>query len=229
MRRTTVLVLAGTAVVAAGASAVAEAGGASHGPIVTVRIEGAKKTLQRSIPIKTGTGWITKYGAPKGKCPARSAQGALDVVTHGRWKGTWSTQFNEYFVTSILGEKPAGHDFWEIFVNNTAASKGGCDLKLQRGEQLLFADTSGKDQPSALTAPRSATVGTAFAVRLVGYSSKGKARPLSGVSITGNGIRGAKTNSHGVARVSARRKGKPVLRAAPKGYIRSEAVVSVSG
>ena len=231
MRRTIVLVLTGTAVMAVAVSGGAQAGAAvrtaSHGTVVTIRIEGAKKTLQLASVIKSDTGSITKYGAPKGKCPGRSAQGALDAATGGRWKGTWYSQYNEYLITSILGEKPSGHNFWEIFLGHTAATKGACDLPLRSGEQLLFADTSGKEQPSALTAPSSATAGTAFSVKLVGYSSKGDARPLSGVRITGNGITGTKTNSRGVAKVTAQSAGKPVLKAAPTGYIRSEAVVYV--
>ncbi len=241
MRRTIVLVLTGTAVAAAVVSGAAQAGGAartasqvggaartaSHGTVVTIRIEGANKTLKLASVIKSDTGSITKYGAPNGKCPGRSAQGALDAATGGRWKGTWYSQYNEYLITSILGEKPSGHNFWEIFVGHTAATKGACDLPLRGGEKLLFADTSGKDQPSALTAPSSAIARSAFTVKLVGYTSKGEASPLSGVRITGNGISSTKTNSHGVAKVTAQGAGKAVLKAAPTGYIRAESVVHV--
>jgi hypothetical protein len=230
MKRSIVLVLTGTAVVAVaagGSLAAAAAGTASHGTTVTVRIEGVKKTLELARPIKSDTRSITKYGAPKGKCPGRSAQGALDAATGGHWKGTWYSQYNEYLITSILGEKPSGHNFWEIFVGHRAATKGACDLALRSGEQLIFADTDGKEQPSALEVPSSATAGTAFTVKLVGYSSEGKAQPLSGVRIEGNGVHSTKTNSGGVAKVTAQNAGKPVLRAAPAGYIRSEAVVDV--
>jgi Domain of unknown function (DUF4430) len=231
MRRTIVLVLTGTAV---GAAALAQEGAlaakqrtATSGPAVTIRIEGLRKTLVLPKQVRTRSGSITKYGAPNGKCPARSAQGALDVATHGHWKGTWSSQFSEYFITSILGENPSGHDFWEIFVNNKAASKGACDLKLKAGEQILFADTDGSHNASALHAPASHAVGSPFTVRLLGYSKTGS-KPLTGVRITGNGISPVKTNGHGVAKVTSRHRGNLVLRASPQGYIRTEAVVHVT-
>ena len=41
-------------------------------------------------------------------------------------------------MTSILGVKPTGSDFWESIVNGKPASKGVCDIKLHAGEKLLF-------------------------------------------------------------------------------------------
>ena len=72
---------------------------------VTVRVEGLNHTLLAPRHINVHNGWITRYGAPEGQCPASSAQGALDVGTRHRWRGTWTTQFGpEYEITSILGE-----------------------------------------------------------------------------------------------------------------------------
>jgi len=199
------------------------------GTAVTIRIEGRGKTLLLPTTVHTRFGSITKFGAPSGKCPASSGQGALDVGTRGRWVGTWNTQFNEYFITSILGEKPSGHDFWEIFADNKAAQVGACDLKLHAGEQLLFANESGKVNPASLSAPRRVVVGKRFKVKLVGYDAKGKAKPLSRVLITGDrGIVPVKTDRQGSANVIAPLLGNVVLRAAPKGYLRAEAVVHVT-
>jgi len=229
MRRTIVLALTGTTAMAAaagGALAVSHAPRA-NGPEVTLRIEGVKKTLLAPERVRTSSGWITKYGAPRGKCPATSAQGALDMATHGHWKGTWYSQYNEYLITSIRGEKPSGNDFWEIFVNNRPSPKGACALKLHRGDQLLFADTDGKHYPAALTAPERVTAGNSFTVRLLGFAAHGKSKPLAGIKITGNGTQTIKTNSAGQATVTTQRSGKLVLGASPAGYIRTEAVVHV--
>ncbi|HEY1521584.1 MAG TPA: DUF4430 domain-containing protein [Solirubrobacteraceae bacterium] len=232
MRRTIVLVLTGAAVVAGlvqgGALAAPRHATAASGPAVTIRIEGARKTLVPPNLVEPGSGWITRSGAPKGKCPRRSVQGALNRATHGQWKGTWSRQFNEYFITSILGEKPPRHNFWEIFVNYKAASKGACDLKLRRGEQILFADTNGKRHPSALNvvgkSTRSAS-GTTFRLLLTGFNAHGTGKPLAGVRINGGGIHSAPTNSHGQVEVTDNRPGPLLLRASPTGYIRSETEV----
>ncbi len=233
MRRTIVLVLTGTVVMATaagGALAVVREGSlaATSGPSVAIRIEGSHKTLVMPRLIRTGSGWITKHGAPRGKCPASSAQGALNRATHGHWKGKWYSQYNEYLITSILGEKPSGLDFWEIFVNNRAATKGACDVQLQRGEQLVFADSDGKHYPSSLTVIGELTDRTSFLVELVGYNAHGKSKPLAGVAITANGTHSVKTNAKGQAEVNGRRGGRLVLRASPAGYIRSEATVHVA-
>jgi len=209
------------------AAVTAQALAGTSGPAVGIRIEGSNKTLLLSRQAQGRSGSITKYGAPRGKCPGDSAQGALDVATHGNWTGTWYASYHEYLITSIDGEKPSGSNFWEIFVNNRAASKGACDIKLRRGQQLLFADTSGKQYPSALkvvgmfTGPSSAKV----LVKLLGYDAHGKSKPLAGVRITGNGVQSAKTSARGEAKLTDNHPGRLVLRAAPKGYIRSEAVV----
>jgi hypothetical protein len=200
----------------------------ARGPAVTIRIEGIKKTLLLPTVVRAHGGFITRFGAPPKACPASTAQGALDVATHGKWAGKWEAQFNEYFITSILGEKPKGSDFWEIFVGNKSANLGACDLKLHPGEQLLFADESGSLNPSGVLAPRTAIKGKPFNAKVVGYTAGGKAVPLGGVLLTGNGIKAVKTNSHGVATITDAHAGVLVLRAAPSKYLRSEAIVHLA-
>ena len=135
---------------------------------------------------------------------------------------------HEYFITSILGEKPSGSDYWTIFVNNKAASIGACDIKLARGEKILFAVTDGSEHPSSLTAPHSAVAGQRFKVKLVGYNAAGKPHRLAHVAITANGIKSARTNRSGVATITDDSPGVVILRAKPKGYVRSEAIVHVA-
>ena len=75
-------------------------------------------------------GWITKGGTPRGKCPGHTAAGALDVATHGRWTGKYYASVGGIFITSILGVKPKGSDFWELVVNGKVSSKGACGVNL---------------------------------------------------------------------------------------------------
>ena len=198
------------------------------GPGVTIRIEGLNKTLVLPTEVRVPGGFITRFGAPANKCSASSAQGALNVASHGKWAGTWYSSYNEYLITSILGERPKGSDYWEIFVNDKAASVGACDLKARPGEQVLFADTSGSEGPAELIGPHSAVAGRPFTVKLVGYTAAGKAKPLAGALVTGNGIKSVNTNSRGIATLLGARAGVLVLRAGPKGYVRTEAVVHVA-
>ena len=126
---------------AVAASGVALAAGS--GPAVTVQIKSLKKTLLKPTTEHGQTGWITKGGAPHGKCSGNSAAGALNAATHGKWTGKYYSSVGSIFVTSILGVKPTGSDFWGVYVNGTLASTGACDIKLKSGEKLLFKITKG--------------------------------------------------------------------------------------
>ena len=108
------------------------------GPAVSFKVQSPSKTLLNSSAVHGGKGWITKGGTPRGKCSAATAAGALNNATHGHWQGEYSSSVGGIFVTSILGYKPKGSHFWELFVNGKTSSKGICDVKLQRGERLLF-------------------------------------------------------------------------------------------
>jgi hypothetical protein len=136
MNRKSLTALVGAVVMALAASGVAVA--AVSGPSVSVSVKSLTKTLLAPTSVHGEKGSITKGGAPKGKCPGASAAGALDAATHGRWAGKYSSSLHDIFITSILGVKPSGNDFWEIFVNGKPASTGACEIKLHAGERLLF-------------------------------------------------------------------------------------------
>jgi hypothetical protein len=105
---------------------------------VTVQIKTMHRTLLRPTAVHRHKGWITKGRTPRGKCPASSAAGALGAATHGRWTGKYYASVSGIFITSILGVRPTGSDFWEVFVNGHPSSRGICDIKLRAGERLLF-------------------------------------------------------------------------------------------
>jgi hypothetical protein len=110
---------------------------AASGPTVTVQVRTLTKTLLRTTAVHGEKGWITKGATPHGKCSGNSAAGALGAATHGRWTGKYYVGIG-IFVTSILGVKPSGSDYWEVLVNNRTSSHGICDIKLRAGERLLF-------------------------------------------------------------------------------------------
>ena len=108
-------------------------------PTVTVSVVGKTKTLLAAKTVHTKSGSITKGGVAPGKCPATSAQGALNVATHGNWNGSWYASYREYFITGILGDNETSKKYyWGLYVNGKIASKGACDIKLKSGEKLLF-------------------------------------------------------------------------------------------
>ena len=136
MHRKTLVALLGAIVMALAASSAALAAGS--GPAVTWQIKTLTKTLLKPTTVHGEEGWITKGGTPKGKCSGASAAGALDRATHGKWTGKYFSSLSDIEVTSILGVKPTGSEFWELFVNGKAASTGVCQIKLHAGQKLLF-------------------------------------------------------------------------------------------
>jgi hypothetical protein len=136
MNRNTVLALIGAisiGVLSSGAALAAT----SAGPAVTVQIKTPTKTLVKTTA-RGETGSITKGGTPKGVCPGKSAAGALDAATHGKWKGKYYSSLKDIFVTSILGVTPKGSHYWAFLVNGKTSSVGVCETKLKAGEKLLF-------------------------------------------------------------------------------------------
>lgn len=113
-------------------------------PKVSITIQGRTKTLLATETVQPASGSITRGGAPAGKCPADSAQGALNVATHGDWKGKWYASYNEYYITAILGDTETTKKYyWGLYVNGKSSSKGACDVKLKAGDKLLFKVTKG--------------------------------------------------------------------------------------
>jgi hypothetical protein len=206
--------------------------GAASGPAVTVRVEGLKRTLLAPTVVHIHNGSITRFGAPSGACSATSAASALDLATHRRWVGTWSTSFNDYEVTSILGESHtfSTSHYWSPWINNRYATHGVCGIKLHAGDQLLFAAEGKKtEDPIAIKAPGTASVGHTFNVTVVSYSTAGKAKPLPGATVSVSGHSGT-TNSHGVVPLTPSHAGTFTLRAEHAGYIRAAPVqVHVTG
>jgi hypothetical protein len=219
--------LGGTAAVVVALALSASALGARTS--VTVRVEGVKRTLLPSTIAHAESGSITKDGTPAGACPGSSAAGYFDSATHHRWNGTYSSGLG-IAIINVLGEthKFTSPAYWSVWVNNRFATTGLCDLKLKPGDQLLLAPApvKGSTHPIILTAPAHAKVGTPFAVKASYFKkAKGAATPLAHVKVTDAG---AVTDRHGSARVTATKAGKLTLVASLRGYIRTEATVTVT-
>jgi hypothetical protein len=228
MHKKTILTLGGAVL----ALAVASPAALGAGTPVTVRVEGKTRTLLQTKSVHTDGGFITRNGAPSGKCSANSGAGALDVATKHRWTGSWSTSFNDFLIKSILGDTESSPKFyWGIWINNRYAPSGACGLKLHRGDQLLFAvdSVSHHEHPLAIQAPNQAVAGRSFTVKVVSYSDKGKSQPAAHVTLAGAG-QGVVTNTRGVAHVVAGSAGTLKLGAAGTGFVRAAAVrVRVTG
>jgi hypothetical protein len=205
---------------------------AAGGTSVTVRVEGRSSTLLAPKVVSVHSGSLTRFGAPKGSCPAASAAGALDTATDHRWTGTFSTSFNDYFIQSILGDTETSTSFyWGIWIDNKYATTGACEIKLHRGDRVLFAvdSVAHHEHPIGLSAPGHVTAGRSFAVKAVWFTDGGVKHPLAGAHITAAGVN-ATTDRNGIAHITAHHAGTLALKGTLSGYIRSAPVtVRVAG
>jgi hypothetical protein len=221
MKRRSILALGGASLAVAVVPTAALAA-----PKVSVRIEGAAHTLQAARTVQTPpSGSITKFGAPVGACPGASALGALNAATHGRWKGKFYSSFNDYLISSVLGETPnVKTGYWGIWVDNRYATTGACEIKLKASDEVLFAVDSVKkhEHPLGIIAPAKATAGKPFTLKVVSYSDKGKATSLAGAHVRGGGLN-VVSDKHGIVPVTDGAAAKLIFTATDKGYIRSAA------
>jgi hypothetical protein len=180
-----------------------------------IRAEGTAKTLISERTVTLADAPIVKDGDPSHSCAGQSALGALQAGSHGDWNGTWSDGLG-YLVNEIRGFKPAGADFFTLWVNHRLSQTGACQTNLHAGDEvLLFVDRCVPDPatqgcknksvtPLGLRVTHRARRGSKFTVTVVSYNDAGKSKPLRGAKVYANQkpLKG-KTNSHGRLRVRA--------------------------
>jgi hypothetical protein len=204
---------------------------------VTVRVEGAKRTLLQTTTVTPPNhGWIIKGGAPVGTCRADSAAGALNRASRGRWGGKYYTGLG-VDIGTILGTRLSYSkgSYWGFYVNDRLSSTGVCDTKLTRGEALLFAPVPSRGEtplPIVVKAPRTVHAGRPFSVRTFVYKGRSSAtKPVSAVHFAvvqrgGHTARftSSQTSARGVTRLTPSGKGELSFVASAKGDIRSAAM-----
>jgi hypothetical protein len=76
---------------------------------------------------------------------------------------------------------------WYLKVNHKAQQVGGDSVKLNPGDEVLWAYATSYPYANelALEAPESVTAGTPFQVSVFSYDEKGKRKPVAGATVTG--------------------------------------------
>ncbi|MGO9959231.1 MAG: hypothetical protein ACLP50_25220 [Solirubrobacteraceae bacterium] len=234
MHRRSILALGGAALTVALAPGVAlartaAAPAASRTPTATaaatvsVRIEGAVRTLLPTRSITVPSGSVTRGGAPSGACRGDTVAGALNAATHGHWGGKYFIQYDDYVITSVLGDTPNPMvGYWGVWVDNRFETTGACAIQLRGGDQILFAvdSTLQHEHPLGLSGPATATAGSVFRLKVVSYSDAGRATPLGGAQVTGAGLT-LVTNSRGFVSVDTHKTGTLSFDAGATGHIRA--------
>lgn len=199
---------------------------------VTVRVESLTRTLV-STTVTTVRRAVVKDGTHS--CTGTSAAGALEQATAGRWTASWFDGLG-YALDSVQGVRPAGFDYWTLWINGRASTTGLCDTELQRGDEVLefvchdasAPDYACKNRPLALVAPRGKVqAGTPVTLKVVTLNDDGSAVPAAGATVSG-GTRAARADARGRARVVLPA-GQSALLATRDGDVPSAALHCVSG
>jgi hypothetical protein len=193
-----------------------------------VRVEGASKTILE-VPVTSDGHDVTTAsggthpcdGTNNGAYPSRvsTPTAALDdaarennVTFDADWFGT------DFFVSRVADEAQTSTQFWGLIVNGKFSDVGGCQVKLNQGDETLYAfDAFSKTAVLRLGGPGSATVGQPVNVTVTDTQND---VPAANASVSG-----ATTGADGVAAVTFGTEGIYRLKAERADAIRSNALV----
>lgn len=152
LRRTVITTAAlGLALATAPAAHATSTAAAVNDPItVTLTVQGPSSTIFNGSISTTGHDVTTASGGTH-KCdgtnngasptPGATPTAALDDAaknTGFTWDGTWYASFEDYFVTTIAGNNGGSDAYWNISVNGTSTSVGGCQFRIEAGDKVAF-------------------------------------------------------------------------------------------
>jgi hypothetical protein len=87
----------------------------------------------------------------------------------------------------VGGNVVEGNGSWYLKVNHKGATVGGDSVKVRAGDEVLWYLAPGFPYPDELwlQAPRRATTGEPFTVRVFSYDEKGRRQPAAGATVSG--------------------------------------------
>jgi hypothetical protein len=130
------------------------------------------------------------------------------------WYGPFDADFDDFFVTTIGGEGTVDGPYWDVRTNGASNQRGGCQIQLANGDEVLFA-IDGYGKPALrLTGPATAAPGAPFAVSV---------RDEAGAAVSGAEVAG-QTTSGGTAMVRLDSPGPHRLKATKADSVRSNAL-----
>ncbi|HEX6458243.1 MAG TPA: hypothetical protein VF032_04930 [Thermoleophilaceae bacterium] len=203
---------------------------------VNLRVEGSGSTVYEG-PISTDSKVITtasggshecdgtQGGNPTGATPGGTPTTALDDAAHTAgfdWDGRYGVGgFDDFLVERVAGDGTVGtfgSSSWSLSVNRVAASVGGCQMRVNAGDTVLWEWTQYGENNLDLSAPAKAQVGQPVQVTVQQYDASGTLAPASGADVDGQ-----LTDSSGHATLTFGSPGTQHLKATMANAIRSNA------
>ena len=200
---------------------------------VNVRVEGKDKTLFEGrvltdvhpVDAGDGTGPHKCDGTNGGAnaTPGPTLFGAFDQALKGSeidWEGTYSEDFEDFTIDRVGPDSSdlEASEFWGQVLNFENTQLGGCQIKLEPGDDVLIAYDSYERAKLKLRGPKNVTAGEPFTVRVTDGET---GKPFKGAR-----VRGKKTGARGRARIVLKhpRAIRYRLKASAKDAIRSNAL-----
>jgi len=164
--------------------------------MVNLRIEGSATTIFEGSVVTRGHNVTTPSGGNHhcdgtnnnaNPLPGATCTSALDDEnrkSHFSFDGTFSTAFDDFFITSIGGETQTSTEFWGLLVNFQFTPVGGCQEEVQVDDDVLFAfDAFNKAHFLKLTGPDTAHVGTPVILTVTDGQT---GSPVAGADVNGD-------------------------------------------
>ena len=192
---------------------------------VNVRVEGKNATLfERNVD--TFVHDVTGDNTGPHKCdgtnggastsPAPTVTSAFDDAARKEnvsWQGSWNQSFEDFLINTVGPDSATSSQFWGTAVNFRDTEAGGCQVKVEQGDQVLIAyDSFGKTK-LRLTGVRGARSGNVFALFVLDG--------VTGDRIRGATVGGKKTNSQGRVLLRITKRGLYRFKAAAPNSVRS--------
>jgi len=165
--------------------------------MVNLRIEGSATTIFEGTIVTRGHNVTTASGGNhhcdgtnnnENPLPGATCTSALDDAnrkSHFTFDGTFFTEFDDFFITSIGGESQTSTEFWGLLLNFQFTAVGGCQEEVQVNDDILFAfDAFDKAHFLKLTGPDTAHVGTP--VILTVTDGQNNNSPVAGADVNGD-------------------------------------------
>jgi hypothetical protein len=192
---------------------------------VNVRVEGSTRTLlERNVdtfihPVTGDASGPHKCDSTNGGAsttPSPTLTGAFDDAARKEslsWSGTWNASFEDFLIDRVGPDSATSSQFWGTVLNFKDTEAGGCQVKVQQGDQVLIAfDSFGKPKLQ-LTGVRGSRSGRVFAL----FVRDG----ATGQAVAGARVAGRTTNTQGRVLLRIEKRGLYRFKATRSDAIRS--------
>jgi len=197
--------------------------------LVNLRIEGSTTTIFEGSIITQGHNVTTPSGGthecngknnnanPFAGPTCTSALSDAAQLQHFTFDGTFSIQFDDFFITSIGGDTQTSTEFWGILLNFEFIPVGGCQQEVKVNDEILFAfNAFNKDHFLKLAGPTTAFIGVPVVFTVTDGST--------GSPVAGALLEGKTTDANGHVSVTFTKLGATQLKATQADSIRSNAI-----